>query len=143
MSRIVRSRCLFGHIDRFGRELFPCQCDCAKCFIHANAWTGMADEKDDRAYVSVGIGGRPKLDREVFDPERNPLTGRAVASLPDETGRMRYGLPDNEDRIASCRFGSRRSVFIRSAIRRRANTSRADCRILSICGRGRSSRRSR
>lgn len=99
----------------------------------------MADEKDDRAYVSVGIGGRPKLDREVFDPERNPLTGRAVASLPDETGRMRYGLPDNEDRIASCRFGSRRSVFIRSAIRRRANTSRADCRILSICGRGRSS----
>ena len=143
VSRIVRSRCLFGHIDRFGQELFPCRCDCAKCFIHANAWTGMADEKDDRAYVSVGIGGRPKLDREVFDPERNPLTGRAVASLPDETGRMRYGLPDNEDRIASCRFGSRRSVFIRSAIRRRANTSRADCRILSICGRGRSSRRSR
>ncbi len=99
VGRIVDGRCLYGYIDRFGQEVIPCKYDFAKSFTHANAWVGMLDDKDEYSYMLISVGGQNRLEREVYNLEENPLTGYAVASLPDDTGRMWYGLLDNKGRV--------------------------------------------
>lgn len=88
----------YGYIDATGNEAIAYTFDVAAPFRFPNTWVGQ--KRDGRMwYALVNPRGEAVLPFLVCELQDGGKFGQAAAAVPDETGRLRYGIVGNDGKV--------------------------------------------
>lgn len=88
----------FGYIDRKGAEAIPFRFAEASPFRLPNTWVGLHLPDGSYAYLLINTEGRAVLPYAVMNLQEGG-NGYVAAALPDDDGRIRYGVLDNMGQV--------------------------------------------
>lgn len=92
VSRVVTGgKVAYGYIDRSGEEVIPCRYDEATRFKFRNTWVGTM-QNGRMHYTLIDAKGNAVLPYPVYNLQDGGKYGQAVAAVPDDMGRLRYGI---------------------------------------------------
>lgn len=91
-------RIAYGYIDAAGNEVVPCELDEATGFRFPNTWVGKK-HGDRMWYTLMNRKGEAMLSYLVCELQDGGKYGQAAAAVPDESGRLRFGILDNDGKV--------------------------------------------